>query len=802
MGKEVIVMQNDRNVSSDDNKNAVSLDTILNEFDKSGKPEQKNDSLSEAMKKLDAMFEAETEDLKWLDNIMNGEKDNEQSKESKNEASDNSAMTDESVPKEEEIITAENADPVEKQEKPSQVPEELSDDDTKIFTPAGAENTDDITENSGETTADDPIDANVGFDIFEGDGNTDEYVAGEDTQAESSESDVDDSLGRLFGVGIDEDDDVKTYEPKKKTEHKKIAEELGAYEEINMADPDAVGEGKRRYQLKKMHSMISLFGITFFFLVSLYFEISMLGVLPLPEILSIEKNPVIFALADLQVMFFGAMCVMDSLTRGFYSVLDKKFSPGACALTVVAACTIQAIFSAIYGGIMQIQLFCCIGCFAMFMLALYDSLKASADNKAYAIASSNANKYGAYELGVDSLECSPFASHIDLEKAKVITVNKGSVYEGFVGRNEKTPENEKKLGKMTAIIAIVAALVGLFVMLFAGGSINERIYNGITGVVIVLTSSVPLNMFFVSALPKYLAARKGKLIGAALIGQNASEEYNGLSVVSFDDTEVFLPKDVRISSIKTYGGMALDEAIVLMTKIYGKVGGPLSKIFAKMVDLKNTQSDVTLTKVYPDAIEVNVDSRDVCLATSSYLGANGIRIITDSVDAAFEQSHGSILFMVCEGRVLAKFYIKYSMNPVFEKTLRSLHNANLCVGIKTLDPCITNELVFGCLESANYALSVIKGNSANDIPTVKTKVNSGIISLGSVHTFLQMLLVCERTGRNVKINNAIKLISALLCLILSTGFVLTNNGSLNITFCLIIQLFWLIPVAAVSYFNK
>ena len=70
-------------------------------------------------------------------------------------------------------------------------------------------------------------------------------------------------------------------------------------------------------------------------------------------------------------------------------------------------------------------------------------------------------------------------------------------------------------------------------------------------------------------------------------GQNASEEYKGLSVVAFEDTEVFLPKDVRISSIKTYGGMALDEAVVTMSKIYGKIGGPLSKIFAKMVDVRN-----------------------------------------------------------------------------------------------------------------------------------------------------------------------------------------------------------------------
>ncbi len=639
------------------------------------------------------------------------------------------------------------------------------------------------------------------FEMFEGTEPEGEYVHNMEVAAQQHENNVNSSLGKLFGVDIpDEDNDGKS--AKKKSEHKKIAKELGAYEEINMADPDAVNAARRRYFVKRRRSMISLFGVTFFFLAGLYFELSMLGVLPVPEIVSATANPVMFALVNLQLMCFGAMFVIDSLIGGFYAILDRRFSPASCALTVFITCAAQAVVSAVFGGAVKLDMFCCIGCFSLFMLALYDSLRASADYKSFSIASSTANKYGAYELGVDSLECSPFASHIDLEKAKVISVNKGSVYEGFVGRNERRPEGEKKLGRLTLIIMVISILVGVFVAFFSDGGIKERVYEGITGAAIVITSSIPFNVFFVSALPKYLAVKKGNKIGATLIGQNASEEYKGLSVVAFEDTEVFLPKDVRISSIKTYGGMALDEAVITMSSIYNKIGGPLSKIFSKMVDMKNNRSEVRLVKVYPDAIEVNVDGRDFCLATASYLGANGIRIINDSVDAAFEQSHGSILFMVCQGRVLSKFYIKYAMNPIFEKTLRELHDANLCIGIKTLDPCITNDLVFGCLERANYALSVIKGNSSNDIPTVRNKVNSGVISLGSVHSFLEMLLVCEKTGRNVKINNVIKLIGAILCIGLSTVFVLTNNGSLNIIFCLLIQLFWLLPVTAVSYLNR
>ena len=638
----------------------------------------------------------------------------------------------------------------------------------------------------------------IGFEMFENDTSEPEEEAEEAFEGDE----VDGYLTKLFGASEEEiTDSSKIFEEekkpeKKKSEHKKIAKALGVYEEIDMSDAGAVNTGKTRYYTKKRNALFSLFCVAVFMLVGLYTELAPVASLPHFEILS-PAYPAVYALVDLQILCFGAICMLESLEKGFFAIMDKRFSPASCALVIAVVCGLQAVFTAIFGaGASTVRLFCSAGLLALFMLSASDYLRASADYKSYKIASSPSNKFGAFEIETDSAQCEPFSSHIDLDEAKAITVKKGAVYQGFVERNQRRPEGEKKLGRFAGIVAIVALVVGVFMTIA-----SKSVYDGYTSAAIVLVSSLPINVFFVSALPKYIAAKQGKQIGAALIGQNASEEYKGLSVVAFEDTEVFLPKDVRISSIKTYSSMALDEAVILMSKIYGKIGGPLSKIFAKMVDIGNEEADVELEKVYPDALLVNVDRKHICLATSSYLSANGIKIISDSVDTAFEQSHGSILYMVSTGRVLAKFYIKYSINPNFERTLRELHEANLCVGIKTLDPCINNELVFGCLERANYALSVVKGKSKEDIPGVCENVNSGVIALGSVHNFLEMLLVCERTGRNVKINNVIKLISTVLCLVLSTAFVLSNSA-LNVVFCLIIQIFWLLPVAVISYFNK
>ncbi len=781
-------MQTNRDASQMDGNKSPSLDNIIRSYEgeqAEKKPDNGVEKIDELKKKFDEIFQTEENDLAWLDSILG----DTESPSDADKADDGEGTEEDTViVAQTDIVTEENeavaSESTEEKEEPF-VEEDV--DDVKIF----------------ESPKKEAQDDSIGFEMFE-EPEAEKPASQEETEEETN---VDDYLGTLFGFSEPESEEARDEnrkkikkekkERKQSKESKKIASGLGAISEIDMSDKGAVGEGINKFYTKKLKAMSVLLSCAVFLVIGLYIELAPIANLPCLDILT-PAIPVVYSMVCLQVMLFSAMFLIESLAQGFKNMLDKRFSPASCALCVTLACTVQAVCSAIFGVLAgsEIRLFCSAGGLALFMLALYNYLRASADDTSFRIASSPSHKFGAFELPVDSREAAPFENRIDKENAKVITVKRGEVYDGFVERNSRRPDNEKKLGLLSAVVLVASLVVGLFMAIA-----TNDVYTGITSAVIIFISSLPINTYLVSALPKYIAATKGKLISSALIGQNASEEYKGLSVVAFEDTEVFLPKDVRVSSIKTYADVALDEAVVLMSRIYTKVGGPLSKIFAKMIDVEINTEKVELLRVYQDAIEVSVDGRSVTLASSSYLNTNGIRVISDSVDAAFEQSHGSILFMVRDGRIISKFYIKYSINPNFEKTLIELQEANLCVGINSIDPCVNNDLVFGCLERANYALSVIKGESAKDIPVVCEKVSSGVIALGSVHNFLEMLILCERTGRNVKINNIIKMISAILGIVLSAVLLLTNSA-LNVVFCIIIQLFWLIPVSVISYLNK
>ena len=767
---------------------SFTLDSILREYDEAAKAEKAKAEGAEksAAEQLNDIFEknAVEKDTAWLDELTAPGADAPAS------ADDGEAQETAS----EEVLAPEE-------------PQEATDENavTRVFDKASPE--------KAQANA-------VGFEIFENDEDTETEEAVYETEqlpeeAQGASKDpVNEKLKKLFESGsadaagadaaadADAADDSDMKIAPKPSEKKKSApvpapEEAPA--EIDMADKGEVKTACTRFATKKKISLFVLFGTAFLLLLTLYAELApLVGVLPHPAWMS-ARNPVVYALVDLQLLCFAVMLSLDSLAKGFAALRDKKrMLPAGCAFCIAAVCGVQAILTAILArGATAPRLFCSIGILALFMLAVYDHLKISADQRALRIASSESVKFGAFPLPTDSPECAPFASLIDKTRAKAIAVQKGQIYEGFVERSERRPASEKKLGLLCGILAIVALIVTVFLSIA-----TKSVYFGITSGVIVFITSLPINLFFVSALPKYLAAKNGFAKDAALIGQNASEEYKDLAVIAFQDTEVFLPKDVRISSIKTYNGMPLDAAVILMAQIYGKVGGPLSKIFSVMVDSSVVNEvPVTLTKVCADALCVRVGEKDVCLATASYLEANRMRVVTDSVDFAYTSSDGRVLYLLTGGRVMAKFYIKYAINPAFEKTLSELHDANLCVGIRTLDPCINDDLVFNNLNRANYALSVIKGESEKDIPTVKPRVSSGILSLRSVHGFLEMLLLCERAGRNVKINNIIKYVAFAVSLLLSVAFVLTNDA-INLVFCLILQLFWLIPVTVISYFNK
>ncbi len=632
-----------------------------------------------------------------------------------------------------------------------------------------------------------------------------EDTADAEEAAEAAPSEDDDPLKRLFydsdGDGIP-DAPIKRKRPrvgKQKSEKKEFwGAALGFNEEIDMSDAAAVKEASEAFDKRKANALISLVGAMVCFFLVLYTELAPgSGFLPHSDMMS-AQNPVFYSLITLQLMFFGVMFVFDSLAKGVDRWLDHHvMTPAAIALVSTALATVQAVASATMGGAESLRLLCSLGSASLVMLALYDYLGASSDKRSFRTACVEHTKFGATEISLSGSEYASLRAGIADKSARAVTVTKGKAYKRFVERTSALPACERKLWIPMVVIFAVALLIG-----FISAVASKSVYIGISNAVLICLASTPLNLFITSALPRHVAVKRGKDVRATMVGPNAGAEFSRLSAVTFADTAVFNPNDTELESWLVSRTEKSPDIIFTMVKIFRHVGGPLALVFGKLLDNPDQElySDVRLLAVHPNAIDVSVDGKSYTVATDKHLSGMGLRVKHHADDERY-----SLVYLL-EGDVqLAKFRIEYRIDERFERTVSELDDVHISVGIKTITPGINDSFLRTMSELDGCNISVVKGNCEEDLPAAAPAFDSSIIALGSVHNFLEMLLLCENSVKRTRMNTGFFYVSTGLCLALSAWLILgggLSNTILPVMFGLLVQAFWLILVALNSFLKK
>ncbi len=623
---------------------------------------------------------------------------------------------------------------------------------------------------------------------------------------EGEQSATDGKLKTLFGGTTDSTPVIgKNGKPTAKKKSKRSGSEPHRSDEVDFSSEQGINRSLNNLFKKSRFALLSVLGTGLFLLVSLFYTISS-QFFPVSDYFTAGAYSTVYILIDLQIMFFAAMCALDKLIRGAVDLYDGFGSPECVSLVTTVLITAYSIFGAVYaGGRDEVYIFGTIGCLGLFLVSLYDYYKSTCDYQAFRIAASPTSKYGSVELDPKGSDCAPFESHLTAG-SKAFTIQKGEKYLNFSRRNEAVPKCESGFGINCVVSIVLALLVGVATYILS----ELDFYVAATAAIVVYCSSIPFGTFIVSSLPRYILSKKASKHNCAIIGQNVHEEYENVSVISFEDTEVFNPKDVRVSSIRTYGNTALDGAIMDIAFISKKLGGPLSQVFSKAVTYNQSDIDgVEILEVYPDAIKAAIGSNEYILATGAFLRANGLACYEDAVDNSYISSLGSILYMVKNNETTAKFYIKYSINPQFENILASLNDSEICVSVRTVDPCINNDLLLSNLRNKDYLISVVKGNGIGSIPSTSKNVDSGIISITGIHNFLKTYILCDRLGRTVKVNGIVKAMGTAFGFIIPIALFALNFANpagtvhvVNSLFVLLMQCFWILPIAIISRLYK
>ena len=609
---------------------------------------------------------------------------------------------------------------------------------------------------------------------------------GEQIEQEPAHDRLDTHIDLAFLDDEDEDDQVAG-----KRSRVRSYEALEIEPEIEFTDPEQAADLTVQLKKETAKAFLSLCASAVVFLLCLYIEVAPVIGLPHMHYLEPGKFGVVFGLISLQMLCVSVMFSLDLFARDMNKVMLTGANASVMAMSVAALCAVHAIASGMFAAD-QMALFCSIGCFVLFLLQLKHYLNVRSELMAFKVVALKTPKYGTAQIDAASGDGQAFAKYLD-DESELFTVKKGA----FVSNFFKRTEQESFDNRYTGILLCLAAAAGVLVFL-ARFFLAKDWYGAFSQGLMVLLTTLPCSMLLSSVLPYFVSQKKAFHLHAALVGQSMPDYYSQASVLSFDDVEVFPPKAVKVTSIKTYGEFRIDHVIITMAKIFHKIGGPLSNVFAKSVQNVNIDGEVQVVETAPDGLRIMTEGKDLLLGTKSFLQIYGVNPPYDTIDESFAQSSGSILYMACDNLLAAKFYIKYAINPQFEEILKALYEAGICVGVKTLDPCINNELILGNLHRDDYPISVLKSRGDIGGQTDET-LDSGVVCASSLHNFLKAFLIGEGMRSAVKTNLVIRMIAAILGFAASAFLVFFNPAAaLHPLWVVLFQAFWILPVVVTS----
>lgn len=518
----------------------------------------------------------------------------------------------------------------------------------------------------------------------------------------------------------------------------------------------------------------------------------------LPDALNPVYYPVVNVMVGLQFLFIGAGIAYRSLIKGIRGLIDRKPVPESFIPLILLVSVIFAVCVCFFSPDVTPVTFNFPASLCLLFAVLNERMDLRREIMSFNIISSKRTKFALekLELGDAELETKAFDKFLPKQPA-VFKINKTCFIDGYFRRTKAYPSTKLVL---KAFIPASAAIAAASLVM---GAILLRDWQ--SAVMLAYTAfffSLPATVFIAFGLPAFRASKLAFAENSAFVGESALDEYTTAGSISFDDREVFPTAGVKLRSVKVFGSGRIDTVIYNVASIYSVLGGPLSDVLNVATADLGRSEDTEILSVDNEGVEALVDGKHLYAGKADYLRKNGYVPVSDPDDEEIVSGGEiSIMYLVCDDEVIAKLYIRYRIDPGFEVTVKRLYKSGICVGIKTVDPNINDEMLSTKIKLAKYPVRVLKYSDISGSRRGSDRTDSGIVSKKSAKALLSVFTLCDRIKHVTKTNIAVDIITMItgLAVCIATA-VIGSVVSVPSLYVALFQLFWLIPVYLMSKF--
>jgi len=376
----------------------------------------------------------------------------------------------------------------------------------------------------------------------------------------------------------------------------------------------------------------------------------------------------------------------------------------------------------------------------------------------------------------------------DEESPDVLRITSTDFVDGYFARTSAVLHTTRVyVGAILSGMAAAAVLMAVFARIGGSGAMDA-----VTVAYLTMVAGVPLSMFFTYSYPFYKANREAYEYDSTIVGECSLDEYAGASIVSFDDKNVFPSYGVKVQNIKIYNNNRIDRVLYYAASAFSATGGPLADVF-ELATVETGHSDqVEIVTSDSGYLETVIDGRRILFGRSAVLTELGYDIPVETVEEdSYVQGDLSILYMLRDGELVAKMYVRYVMDADFEFILRQFARGGTCVCIKTLDPNIDEDMIFSKVRGKKYPLKIVRDMEGCE---GAAHVDSGIVTRGTTKSLLQVVTYCDMVLSVKSTNMIISIVSAIVSLAILLIVTMSKNlGALHSWMIVANQIFWMIP---------
>jgi hypothetical protein len=245
--------------------------------------------------------------------------------------------------------------------------------------------------------------------------------------------------------------------------------------------------------------------------------------------------------------------------------------------------------------------------------------------------------------------------------------------------------------------------------------------------------------------------------------------------------------------------MPISEILVKTGLMFSQIGGPISRT-VRLDEREYRYGDVEITGIFDDGIMATVDGSEMLAGSARFLELYGVPVSASSDEKDVDPTNG-ILYVSIDGRLAARYYIKYRPERDFVRMVNILGEMGVSVGVRTHNPAINTDVIAARCPELRYKVYAVKTGSGekDDLISEREETHSGICGNGRAVSLSAPFIAAKRLKKIYSLDKILRIAAAsaggAFVIIMSLlGFVREFNSVQSTLY----QLAWLIPSAILA----